>query len=58
MEQNVEKGLGWLQKLLGLQTKYGFFSILKGLFIILVTGYVIFFALNPRYLLDIKTDSS
>lgn len=52
MEQNVEKGLGWLQKLLGLQTKYGFFSILKGLFIILVTGYVIFFALNPRYLLD------
>lgn len=52
MEQNVEKGIGWLQKLLGLQQKYGFFSILKGLLIILVTGYVIFFALNPKYLLD------
>lgn len=52
MEQNVEKGIGWLQKLLELQQKYGFFSILKGLFIILVTGYVIFFALNPKYLLD------
>ena len=52
MEQNVEKGLGWLQKLLGLQKKYGFLSILKGLFILLVTGYVVFFALNPRYLLD------
>ena len=52
MEQNVEKGIGWLQKLLGLQQKYGFFSILKGLFIILVTGYVIFFALNPKYLLE------
>lgn len=52
MEQNVEKGIGWLQKLLGLQQKYGFFSILKGLLIILVTGYVIFFALNPRFLID------
>lgn len=39
-------------KLLHLQEKFGFFSILKGLFILLITGYVVFFALNPRYLLD------
>lgn len=52
MEQNIDKGVGWLQKIIGLQKKYGFFSILKGLFILLVTGYVVFFALNPRYLLD------
>lgn len=50
--EKLEKGIGWLQKLLNLQQKYGFFSILKGLFIILVTGYVIFFALNPRFLIE------
>lgn len=52
MQEKIEKGIGWLQKLLHLQEKFGFFSILKGLFILLIAGYVIFFALNPRYLLD------
>lgn len=52
MQEGMEKGIGWLQKLLGLQQKFGFFSILKGLFILLLSGYVVFFALNPRYLLD------
>lgn len=52
MEQNIDKGVGWLQKIIGLQKKHGFFTILKGLFVLLVTAYVIFFALNPRYLLD------
>lgn len=51
MEQ-MEKGIGWLQKLLNLQKKYGFFSIIKGLFILLLAGYVVFFALNPKYLLE------
>lgn len=51
MEQ-LEKGIGWLQKLLNLQKKYGFFSIIKGLFILLVAGYVVFFALNPKFLLE------
>jgi hypothetical protein len=52
MEQKIDKGIGWLQKLLNLQRRYGFFSILKGLFLILLAGYVIFFALNPKYLLE------
>ena len=52
MQEKIEKGIGWLQKLLHLQEKFGFFSILKSLFILLITGYVVFFALNPRYLLD------
>ena len=52
MEQQMDKGVGWLQKLLNLQNKYGFFSIVKGLFLILLSGYVIFFALNPKYLLE------
>ena len=48
----MEKGIGWLQKLLNLQNKYGFFSIVKGLFLVLLGGYVVFFALNPKYLLE------
>lgn len=52
MEQNVEKGISWLQRILNLQKKYGFFSIIKGLFLLFVTGYVIFFALNPRFLFE------
>lgn len=48
----MDKGIGVLQRLLNLQSKYGFFSIIKGLFLILLTGYVIFFALNPKYLFE------
>lgn len=44
--------IGWLQKLLSLQKKYGFFNIVKGLVILLLLGYVIFFMVNPTYLLD------
>lgn len=32
--------------------KYGFFSIVKGLFLLFLSGYIVFFALNPKYLLD------
>ena len=52
MKENLDKGIGWLQRLVDLQNKYGFFSIVKGLIILLLAGYVVFFALNPRYLLD------
>lgn len=52
MEQKIENGIGFLQRLIALQNKYGFFSIIKGLFILLLSGYVVFFALNPTYLLD------
>lgn len=52
MEQKIEKGIGFLQRLIALQNKYGFFSIIKGLFILLLSGYVVFFALNPTYLLE------
>lgn len=52
MMEKVEKGVGLLGKLLNLQKKYGFFSIIKSLVILLLLGYVIFFALNPTYLLE------
>lgn len=29
-----------------------FFSIVKGLFLLFLAGYVVFFALNPKYLLE------
>lgn len=50
--ERIDKGVGWLQKMLNLQNKYGFFSIIKGLFLLFLAGYVVFFALNPKYLLE------
>lgn len=50
--ERIDKGIGWLQKILNLQNKYGFFSIIKGLFLLFLAGYVVFFALNPKYLLE------
>lgn len=52
----MDKGIGWLQKTLNLQKKHGLFSVVKGLFLILLTGYVVFFALNPKYLLERITE--
>ena len=51
-DSSANDGSFMFQMLLHLQEKFGFFSILKSLFILLITGYVVFFALNPRYLLD------
>ena len=50
--ERIDKGMRWLQKMLNLQNKYGFFSIIKGLFLLFLAGYVVFFALNPKYLLE------
>lgn len=55
--ERLNKSVGILQRLLNLQSKYGFFSILKGLLILLITGYVMFFTLNPTYLLE-KIDNA
>lgn len=50
--ENMEKGVGLLGKLLNLMKKYGFWNIIKSLAVLLILAYVIFFALNPTYLLD------
>lgn len=52
MQDNIDKNMSFLQKLLSLQRKYGFFDIIKSLILLLITGYVVFFTLNPTYLLD------
>lgn len=51
-KENVEVGLGWLQKMIQLKEKHGTFTILTCLLLLLFACYVIFFGLNPRYLLD------
>ena len=52
MEQKIEKGIGWLEKLLKMEEKYGFFRFLRVLLLLLLAGFVILTITNPRYVLD------
>lgn len=52
MEQKIEKGIGWLEKLLKMEEKYGFFRFLRVLLLLLLTGFVILTITNPCYVLD------
>lgn len=51
-EESVDRGIGWLRKIIQLEKTHGFFNILKGLVLVLLAGYVIFFTINPTYLLE------
>lgn len=51
-KENVDAGLGWLQKMIRLKEKHGTVTILTCLLLLLFACYVVFFGLNPRYLLD------
>ena len=48
----MEKGIGWLEKLLKMEEKYGFFRFLRVLLLLLLTGFVILTITNPHYVLD------
>ena len=52
MQEKIEKGIGWLEKLLKMEEKYGFFRFLRVLLLLLLTGFVILTITNPRYVLD------
>ena len=52
MEQKIENGIGWLEKLLKMEEKYGFFRFLRVLLLLLITGFVILTITNPHYVLD------
>lgn len=52
MQERIEKGIGWLEKLLKMEEKYGFFRFLRVLLLLLITGFVILTITNPRYVLD------
>lgn len=52
MQERIEKGIGWLEKMLKMEEKYGFFRFLRVLLLLLLTGFVILTITNPRYVLD------
>lgn len=47
---DINSGLNWVEKILKLSKKYSFLDIIKALVILLFTGYVVLFALNPDYI--------
>lgn len=51
-KESVDAGLGWLQKMIQLKEKHGSFTIFTCLLLLLFACYVVFFGLNPHYLLD------
>lgn len=50
--ENVEKGLGFLEKTLGMVEKYKISTILKGVFIVLVIAATIGFINNPTWIFE------
>lgn len=51
-KENIDAGLTWLQKMIRLKEKHGTVTIITCLLLLLFASYVVFFGLNPRYLLD------
>lgn len=58
MEQKIEKGIGWLEKLLKMEEKYGFFRFLRVLLLLLLTGSVILTISPIRAMCWIKSNQS
>ena len=50
--ENVEKGIGFLEKALGMVEKYKISTILKGVFIILIIAATIGFINNPTWIFE------
>lgn len=50
--ENIDKGLGWLEKSLQIIEKYKIRTILKGVFVILVIAALIGFIKNPLWLYE------
>lgn len=48
----VDNGTGVINKIMDLYGKYGFKNIFKGVISAIVIGYIVFFALNPTYIID------
>ena len=48
----VSVGVGLLEKLAKITKEYGFWGILKGLFLLFLCGYCVFFIINPTYMFD------
>jgi hypothetical protein len=52
MQDKMDKGLGWLEKLLDMEKTFGFFRIIRALLLMALTSIVLLFTFNPRYLFE------
>ena len=50
--ETVSTGVNILEKLAKLVKDYGFFGILKSIFIFVICGYCVFFVTNPKYIFE------
>lgn len=50
--ENTEKGLGFLERVMALVSKYSIWQFIKGFVILLVTALVIGFITNPTYIFE------
>lgn len=50
--EKTEKGLGWLERLMGLVEKYSIWKFLKAFMVILFTALIVGFISNPTYLFE------
>ena len=48
----VSTGVNLIEKLAKITKEYGFFGILKSIFLFVICGYCVFFTLNPTYMFD------
>lgn len=49
---NVSTGIGWIEKILGLVTKYKMFDFIKAFLVVIVTGLVVGFISKPEYFFE------
>ncbi len=49
---NLDRGLRWLEKLLRLESRYGFFALLRTLVLLLFFGLAVFIITSPRYFVE------
>lgn len=53
--EGASAGLGWLERLLELRGRYGFFGILQGLLLLFITGLLVLLLFNPGIVMGIYT---
>lgn len=52
MNEKIDKGIGWIEKLLRLEEKYGFFRFVKVLLLLVLTGIAVLTVTNPKFVLE------
>ena len=50
--EKIDKGIGWLERIMTMIEKYSIFQFFKGFFIILLTCLLVWFVTNPTYIFE------